>query len=128
VRRRDRGADVGSHPSRWLKRTLASRTHHLLKTFWVWRDEQDPYGTVTWTSPAGPKYVTRPGSRLLFPALCLPTGELPTAPTAEQPSGRRDIMMPTRRRTREQDCAYRIDAERALNAGRVAERNQPPPF
>jgi hypothetical protein len=37
-------------------------------------------------------------------------------------------MMPTRRRTREQDRAYRIDAERALNADRVAERNQPPPF
>ncbi len=37
-------------------------------------------------------------------------------------------MMPLRRRTREQDRAYRIDAERALNADRVAERNQPPPF
>jgi hypothetical protein len=32
-------------------------------------------------------------------------------------------MMPTRRQTREQDRAYRIDAERALNAGRAAERN-----
>jgi len=37
-------------------------------------------------------------------------------------------MMPTRRRTREQDRAYRIDAERALNTGRAAERNKPPPF
>jgi hypothetical protein len=37
-------------------------------------------------------------------------------------------MMPTRRRTREQDRAYRIEAERALNSGRVTERNQPPPF
>jgi hypothetical protein len=37
-------------------------------------------------------------------------------------------MMPTRRRTREQDRAHRFDAERALNAARVAERNQPPPF
>jgi hypothetical protein len=37
-------------------------------------------------------------------------------------------MMPTRRRTREHDRAYRIEAERALNSGRVAERNQPPPF
>jgi hypothetical protein len=36
--------------------------------------------------------------------------------------------MHTRRRTRQQDRAYRIDAERALNSGRVAERNQPPPF
>ena len=31
-----------------------------------------PDGTITWTSPNGQTYVTRPGSRLLFPALCLP--------------------------------------------------------
>jgi hypothetical protein len=37
-------------------------------------------------------------------------------------------MMPKRRRTREQDRAHRIDAERALNATYVAERNKPPPF
>jgi hypothetical protein len=37
-------------------------------------------------------------------------------------------MMPRRRRTREQDRAYRIDAERALNDAHVAERNKPPPF
>jgi hypothetical protein len=37
-------------------------------------------------------------------------------------------MMPARRRTRGQDRAYRIDAERALNAGRGAVRNKPPPF
>jgi len=105
---------------------------HLLKTFWSgpdgWRDRQQPDGTITWTSPSGRSYTTRPGSRLLFPAPCLPTGELPSAPTAERPSGLRGIMMPTRRRTREQDRAYRIDAERALNAGRAAERNKPPPF
>jgi hypothetical protein len=37
-------------------------------------------------------------------------------------------MMPTRKRTRQQDRASRIKAERALNAAHVAERNQPPPF
>jgi hypothetical protein len=37
-------------------------------------------------------------------------------------------MMPRRQQTREQDRIHRIDAERALNAARVAERNQPPPF
>ncbi len=105
------------------------KKHHLLKTFWTaWLDEQLPDGTIVWTSPSGQKYLTRPGSRLLFPALCLPTGELPTTPTTYPPSGDRSIMMPTRRRTREQDRAHRIDAERALNADRVAERNQPPPF
>jgi hypothetical protein len=93
------------------------RKHHLLKTFWpAWRDEQRPDGTITWTSPSGHKYLTRPGSRLLFPALCLPTGELPTTPTSHPPPGDRGTMMPTRRRTREQDRTHRIDAERALNA------------
>jgi hypothetical protein len=92
-----------------------------------WQDQQ-PDGTVVWTSPSGHTYTTRPGSRLLFPTLCLPTGELPATPTVYQPCGDRGIMMPKRRRTREQDRARRIDAERALNAAHIAERNQPPPF
>jgi hypothetical protein len=37
-------------------------------------------------------------------------------------------MMPKRRRTREHDRAYCIEAERALNAAHVAERNKPPSF
>jgi len=37
-------------------------------------------------------------------------------------------MMRTRRRTRQQDRDQRINAERALNAAHIAERNQPPPF
>ena len=84
--------------------SLASRYQHLIKTFWPeWRDEQHPDGTVVWTSPTGQKYVARPGSRLLFPALCLPTDELPTAPMGYRSSGNRDLLMPKRRRTREQD-------------------------
>jgi hypothetical protein len=79
-----------------------------------------------WTSPTGHTYVTRPGSRLLFPALCLPTGELPTTPTGYRPPGDRGVMMPQRRRTRQQNRAHRIDAERALNNAHIAERNQPP--
>jgi hypothetical protein len=79
-------------------------------------------GTVIWNSQTGQKYLTRPGSRLLFPALCLPTGEIPTAPTPYRPPGDRGVMMPLRRRTREQDRAHRIDAEH------VPERNQPPPI
>jgi hypothetical protein len=115
-----------THPSN-LK--CLCRKHHLLKTFWpAWRDEQLPDGTVIWTSPSGQTYTTRPGSRLLFPTLCLPTGELPTVPTVGWQPGDRGVMMPKRRRTREQDRLYRIDAERALNAAHVAERNQPPPF
>jgi hypothetical protein len=37
-------------------------------------------------------------------------------------------MMPIRKRTRAQDRASRIDAERALNAAHVTERNRPSPF
>ena len=100
-----------------------------MKTFWTaWHDEQCPDGTVIWTSPTGHKYVTRPGSRLLFPALCVPTGELPVVPTQYRGPGDRGVMMPKRRRTRAQDRDYRIDAERALNDAHVAERNEPPPF
>ncbi len=122
-----------THPSN-LK--CLCRKHHLLKTFWGgpkgWRDEQHPDGTITWTAPSGHTYITRPGSRLLFPALSLPTGEFPTAPTAELPTGGRGVMMPTRRRTREQDRAYRIEAERRHN--RQARQTpgysdeEPPPF
>jgi hypothetical protein len=115
-----------THPSN-LK--CLCRKHHLLKTFWTaWRDEQRPDGTVIWTSPSGHTYTTRPGSRLLFPTLCASTGELSTAPSDKRPPNDRAVMMPKRRRTREQDRIYRIDAERALNADNVAERNQPPPF
>src|ERR1700754_1315633 len=49
------------------------RKHHLVKTFWGWRDRQRLDGTVEWTSPGGQTYTTHPGSRLLYPALCTPT-------------------------------------------------------
>jgi Domain of unknown function (DUF222) len=115
-----------THPSN-LK--CLCRKHHLLKTFWIaWRDEQRPDGTVIWTAPSGHTYTTRPGSRLLFPTLCTSTGELPRASRPDHPPDARGIMMPKRRRTREQDRIHRINAERSLNAARVAERNQPPPF
>ncbi|MGO8908550.1 MAG: hypothetical protein ACLQDM_04365, partial [Bradyrhizobium sp.] len=56
----------------------------MLKTFWGWHDEQLPDGTVIWRLPDGHTYVTTPGSALLFPSLCAPTGEVP-APTATTP-------------------------------------------
>ena len=115
-----------THPSN-LK--CLCRKHHLLKTFWTaWHDEQLPDGNVIWTSPTGQTYTTRPGSRLVLPTLCLPTGELPSAPTLIRPPGERALMMPKRHRTRDQDRSYRINADRALNAAHVAARNQPPPF
>ena len=93
------------------------RTHHLVKTFWGWRDQQLPDGTVILTSPAGQTYVTTPGSSLLFPSLCLPTGDV-RAPQPNSPinyCGDRTAMMPKRRRTRAQDRAHRVSAERRRN-------------
>jgi hypothetical protein len=75
------------------------------------------HGTVILTSPAGHTYVTTPGSALLFPSLCSPTGDLP-APQADPPiqyCGDRTAMMPKRSRTRQQDRAHRVAAERRLN-------------
>jgi hypothetical protein len=102
----------------------------MLKTFWCgitgWHDRQLPDGTVTWTSPTGHCYTTRPGSVLLFPTLCLPTGDLHLPPHTS--SGDRGAMMPKRRRSRAENLARRIQAERALNDDYVAERAKPPPY
>ncbi|MEE6137862.1 HNH endonuclease signature motif containing protein [Mycobacterium sp. 050128] len=90
------------------------RQHHLVKTFWGWRDRQLPDGTVIWTSPSGRTYVTTPGSALLFPDLCAPTGEV-VARVRPEPCTDRYAMMPQRRRTRAQSHANYVTAERRLN-------------
>ncbi|WP_319452157.1 MULTISPECIES: HNH endonuclease signature motif containing protein [unclassified Mycobacterium] len=110
------------------------RFHHLLKTFWGgphgWRDRQLPDGTVIWNSPTGQEHTTHPGSRLLFPTLCLPTApatvtDAPTAHTA-------GLTMPRRKTTRAQDRRQRIDDERRRNEldppVEWARRSEPPPF
>jgi hypothetical protein len=109
------------------------RFHHLLKTFYCelggWRERQLPDGTLILTAPTGHTYTTKPGSAQLFPTLCQPTGELHLP--AYQPtrdSDGRGVMMPKRRRTRAENVAKRIQAERKLNDEYVAERNKPPPF
>uniref|UniRef100_UPI000AE3FEF0 HNH endonuclease signature motif containing protein n=1 Tax=Mycobacterium avium TaxID=1764 RepID=UPI000AE3FEF0 len=77
------------------------RTHHLVKTFWGWREQQLPDATLILTSPAGRTYVTTPGSALLFPSLCVPTGQpAPPVSAGSPPSGEPTALMPTRRRTR----------------------------
>ena len=132
-------ADGGpTHPSN-LK--CVCRKHHLLKTFWGWRDKQLPDGTVIWSLPSGQTYVTTPGSAILFPALTVPTGDLPgPAPTSNDRCGERTAMMPTRRRTRAQQRSQRITAERTRNRNdRLARQraytdagaapdDEPPPF
>jgi len=92
------------------------RFHHLLKTFWGWRDKQLPDGTVIWTLPSGHTHVTLPGSALIFPMLCAPTGEL-ARPDRKRADRRGDprVMMPRRKTTRADNRARYITAERARN-------------
>ena len=93
------------------------RTHHLVKTFWGWREKQLSDGTLILTSPAGHTYVTTPGSALLFPSLCRAVGGMP-APEADPPPdycAPRSAMMPKRRRTRAQNRAHRVATERRQN-------------
>ncbi|OMC43196.1 hypothetical protein A5745_17720 [Mycobacterium sp. IS-2888] len=113
-----------THPSN-LK--CVCRLHHLLKTFWGWRDQQLPDGTLIWTLPDGDTYVTTPASALVFPSLCAPTGE-PPAPEAPPDirCGERSAMMPRRRTTRAQNRAARINTERHHNrAARLATQTAP---
>ncbi|MEB3021593.1 HNH endonuclease signature motif containing protein [[Mycobacterium] crassicus] len=92
------------------------RKDHLLKTFWGWRDQQLPDGTIIWTSPAGQTYVTTPGSALLFPQLCTPTSEVATPDVGDATlDWDRAVMMPRRRHGRAQAHARYVTAERRQN-------------
>ncbi|TVS78193.1 hypothetical protein FPZ47_22950 [Mycobacterium helveticum] len=94
------------------------KTHHLVKTFMGWTEKQLPDGTLILTAPSGRTYVTTPGSALLFPSLARAVGGCP-APEIDAPAedycAPRTAMMPKRRRTRSQDRAYRVAAERRKN-------------
>lgn len=90
------------------------RFHHLVKTFWGWRDRQLPDGTVIWTSPSGHTYVTAPGSALLFPDLCASTGDV-ASPVQPNRCTDRTAMMPQRRRTRAEHRLDYITTERRRN-------------
>ncbi len=111
------------------ERLLASRCHHLIKTFHCgpggWADRQHPDGTVTVTAPNGRTYTTAPGGRLFFPQLATPTAAL-VLPPDPPPSPHRELAVPKRIRTRAQNRAYRIAHERALN--RAYYEADPPPF
>ncbi|MDZ4267253.1 MAG: HNH endonuclease signature motif containing protein [Mycobacterium sp.] len=121
------------------------RTHHLVKTFYSgpngWREAQRPDGTVVLTAPTGHTYVSEAHGATLFPALAQPTGEASaaTAATAARMSSKPATRMPTRRRTRGQDRAARIQRERRrrLDINAELERQhqawlaatyEPPPF
>jgi hypothetical protein len=70
------------------------RTHHLVKTFWGWREQQLPDGTLILTSPAGHTYVTTPGQRAAIPQPVLRRGAAcphrkPTRPPTTAPNAAR---------------------------------------
>ena len=105
------------------------RTHHLLKTFWGWREQQLADGTLILTSPSGHTFVTTPGSALLFPSLARAVGGMP-APEVDPPQdycAQRSAMMPKRRRTRTQDRTYRVATERRANRDARLARTGPAP-
>jgi hypothetical protein len=107
------------------------RLHHLIKTFWNWSDQQLADGTLIWTSPAGQTYVTTPGSALLFPSLSAPTPmtDPPVSISSPVQCANRTAMMPKRRRTRAQNRAKYVAAERRLNrqARQAVSRGPAPP-
>ncbi|MBX7434624.1 hypothetical protein JDV09_21365, partial [Mycobacterium sp. Y57] len=95
------------------------RLHHLMKTFWQgWKEVQLPDGTLQVTTPTGHTYTTKPFSALLFPSWNTTTADPPPAPAPNPPprTPGRELMMPTRRRTRAQNHAAYITRERHLNA------------
>ena len=94
---------------------------------------------MIWTSPTGHTYTTKPGGAVLFPVLAVPTGTLVLPKSTPPRTGKRGLMMPTRRRTRAADRAARNNWERGINeahmaaeaareAARSADCNDPPPF
>ncbi|HEX2213730.1 MAG TPA: DUF222 domain-containing protein [Mycobacterium sp.] len=110
-----------THPSNL---SCKCRGHHLMKTFWCgdggWNDVQLPDGTIIWTAPTGHRYITRPGSRLFFPAADITTAGLPPPPKLPPGYAAGTMKMPRRRRSRAADEAARITEERALNAAQRA--------
>jgi hypothetical protein len=103
----------------------------LIKTFWGgdgWADRQSPDGTVIITTPAGLSYTTKPVSALYFPGWNTTTNTAPPTGTPPPAPHTLGITMPKRKRTRSQDRAYRIKAQRAHNAAHITETEEPPPF
>ncbi|BBZ19416.1 HNH endonuclease signature motif containing protein [Mycolicibacterium gadium] len=110
-----------THPSNLV---CLCRKHHLLKTFWTgdWDLTLRPDGAAVWTSPTGHTYTTYPGSRAYFPDWDTNTGDLPPPPQPPTFSTDRGLMMPQRKRTRAEDRAAHIKAQRAQN------NSDPPTF
>jgi hypothetical protein len=71
---------------------------------------------VIWTSPGGDRYVTHPGSAIVFPRLRAPTAPMVLDAEDRAPNdSERTAKMPRRRRTRAHQRAHDIVAERRAN-------------
>ncbi|GFG61890.1 HNH endonuclease [Mycolicibacterium murale] len=105
------------------------KLHHFGKTFWAgWTDSQAPDGTITITTPTGQTYTSKPASRLYFPTINTTSAPITTPPPTPTPPGKINHIPTYRKRNHARQRAYRINAERKLNDGRVAEATRPPPF
>jgi uncharacterized protein DUF222 len=128
---------AGGGPTHASNLKALCRQHHLIKTFWGWHDHQLPDATLIWTAPSGHTYITTPGSALLFPHLCTPTGTL-TARTSPPRCADRAARMPKRRHTRAHNRARYIanqrqhnrQARQAATSGPAPPNtdDEPPPF
>jgi hypothetical protein len=109
------------------------RLHHLIKTFAGWTPDAHPDGTITWTAPTGHRYAKTPGAAILFPYWNITTPIPRKRAISLIDNGDRNTCMPTRTRTRAQDRAQRIKAERQRNEIQRALESadyeaNPPPF
>ncbi|GAA2532484.1 HNH endonuclease signature motif containing protein [Mycolicibacterium diernhoferi] len=100
------------------------REHHLVKTFRSgpngWTVKARPDGATEWTSPTGHAYVSTPGAAILFPHWNIHTTVPPPRHISLIHDDHSSVKMPTRQRTRAQDRAHRINAERTRNATELA--------
>ncbi|UXA18540.1 HNH endonuclease signature motif containing protein [Mycobacterium sp. SMC-4] len=113
-----------THPSNL---SCECRGHHLMKTFWSgpagWSSVQLPDGTLIWTAPTGHRYITKPGSRLYFPAAAITSADLAPLPKPPPGYGAGTMKMPRRRRPRAAENTARNQAERADNIADRATQN-----
>ena len=109
------------------------REHHLVKTHHGWTPVMSADGTIAWTAPTGHTYRKAPGIAVLYPdhtvQVPVPRHRAVTPIAGHHPTA----VLPTRRRTRAQDQAQRISAERTHNCEQRAREeahnnSDPPPF
>jgi hypothetical protein len=76
-------------------------------------------------TPTGHTYTSIPLSRILFPRANTTSAPVQRGSPRKQPAADKSVKMPKRKRTKAEDRAYRIAAERALNAAYRASGGRP---